>query len=130
MAEPKRQAWLEAQTAYAEKYQQLLELRDLSESQLGRDLRARKTPVNTKTLNNIGNIAHPTQLDNLTAVADYFGLPLWVMFLPGMPQAMLPKAFSNRLIKMMADYLDCDDADRLEVEKLASVYAEKKRRSK
>lgn len=130
MAEPKKDAWLEAQTAFAQKYQQLLELRDLSESQLGRELKARKTPVNTKTLNNIGNVAHPTQLDNLTAVADYFGLPLWVMFLPGMPKAMLPKPFSDRLVKMMRDYLDCDDADRLEVEKLASIYAEKKRRSR
>lgn len=130
MAQTKKDAWLAALTAYSEKFEQLLELRHLSESQLGRDLKARKTPVNTKTLNNIGNVAHPTKLDNLAAVADYFGLPLWVMFLPGMPKSMLDRPSSERLIKMMADYMECEDADRLEVEGLASIYAEKKRRSK
>lgn len=129
MAETPKSSWPVALAAFAEKYQQCLELRGLSESELGRQLKARKTPVHTKTLNNIGKGRHPPKLHNLTAIADYFGLPLWIMFLPGMPKTMLPKPFSDRLITLMADYLECEDGDRLEIEKLAAVYAKKKRRA-
>lgn len=116
---------LEAQLAFAEKLNYLLEREGLSQAALGRALKARKAGVADKTLSNISRAAHPSQVDNFAAIADHFGLPLWTMFVPGLPVEFLDKAMSDRLAKLVDDYVHCDDADRLDVEKMAARYRPK-----
>lgn len=115
----------EAQLAFAEKLNYLLERDGLSQAALGRALKARKAGVADKTLSNISRAAHPSQVDNFAAIADHFGLPLWTMFVPELPVEFLDKACNERLAKLVSDYVHCDESDRADIEKMAARYRRK-----
>ena len=125
MATTPKSSLEEAQLAFAEKLNYLLERDGLSQAALGRALKARKAGVADKTLSNISRAAHPSQVDNFAAIADHFGLRLWTMFVPGLPVEFLEKATNDRLAKLVEDYVHCDDADRADIEKMAARYRSK-----
>ena len=48
---------------------------------------ARRAKLSPKTVNNLLNGRHATQIDCLRRIAEAFGLELWLMFLPELPEA-------------------------------------------
>lgn len=90
---------------------------------LSRALSRGKDEVSTKTINNIVNARNPPQLDNLSTIADYFDVPLWVMFIPELPKELLEKEKLARLQKLVEDYLLCANDERRFAENIAAGYA-------
>lgn len=125
MDKPQSAALQVALAAFAPKLRSLLESRGLSQSELGRQLKRRGTPVSVKTINNIVNGNHPPQLDNLTAIADFFGVPLWVMLIPGLPLDMVSSEPLMRLDQMVHNYIACTPDDRKHAENIAAAYAKR-----
>jgi transcriptional regulator with XRE-family HTH domain len=106
----------------------LLGTREMSEAALERELMRRKRKkVSAKTINNIVNNRHPAQIDNLAAIAEFFEVPLWVMFLPELPKELLQNPFKERLVRMVENYLLCDGDGRQNIESIAAVFAAKKK---
>lgn len=112
----------EAQQAFAEKFQYLLERDRLSQADLGKALKAAKARVADKTLSNIKRAAHPSQINNFAAIADHFGIPLWIMFIPALPLEFLEKPRNDRLMQLVVNYLACSEDDRSDIEKMAARF--------
>lgn len=113
----------EASAAFGDSLGLLLSLRGMSQAGLGRELKKRSYTVSTKTINNIVKGRHPPELGNLSAIAEYFEVPLWVMFIPGLTKEVLQKPQLSRLVMMMANYLACEDPQRMLVEGVTAGYA-------
>lgn len=64
----------------------LLERREWTAPEL-----ARRARISPKTLNNLLNGRHAAQFDTLQKIADAFGLELWLMFLPQLPDTSTNK---------------------------------------
>ena len=60
---------------------------------------ARRARISPKTLNNLLNGRHATQLDVLQKIADAFGLELWLMFLPQLPAPHNKRAFGHLVLE-------------------------------
>lgn len=130
MAAPPKSPLEEALNNYSKNLRVLLSQAELSESDLERELMRTKTKkVSTKTINNIVNSRHPPQLDNLSAIAEHFGVPLWVMFLPELPKELLVPPFKDRLVGLMENYLACDGEGRMHTENIAATFAAKRKAS-
>jgi hypothetical protein len=125
MATPPKSSLKELQLAFAAAFNYLLRRDHLSQAGLGRALKAKKAGVADKTLSNISRAAHPSQIDNFAAIADHFDLQLWTMFVKGLPVEFLEKGLNDRLVKLVDDYVHCDDADRMDIEKMAARYRPK-----
>lgn len=69
------------------------------------------------------NGAHPHQISNMEAVAEFFDIPLWMMLIPGMQPKLLQSPLKERLIKLMADYIRCNSEGRTATENMASGHA-------
>jgi transcriptional regulator with XRE-family HTH domain len=119
----------EALTAFGATLDQLLEKEDISQAELGRLMTKDGHEIATKTINNIVKARHPPELDNLAAIAAYFEVPLWVMFIPGLKPELLDKDKLERLIKYVEDYLQCTDNERRHPEGIVSGFAAAHRRS-
>lgn len=113
----------QAQIAFGENLKELLRRQELSQAGLGRALSRGNGGVSTKTINNIVEARHPPELGNLSTIAEFFGVPLWVMFIPGLPKEMLERSSLERLRKLMDDYLACGDNERRFTENMAAGYA-------
>jgi transcriptional regulator with XRE-family HTH domain len=125
MSKPQSAALQGALAAFGPKLKTLLKLRGLSESELGRQMKRRGTPVSTKTINNVANGKHPPELGNLAAIADFFGVPLWVMLIPDLPLDMVSGEPLDRLNQMIKDYVACSPDDRKHAENIAAAYSKR-----
>lgn len=128
MSPPRKSPLQEALEAFGATLEQLLERDDVSQAELGRRMSKGGHDIATKTINNIAKARHPPELDNLAAIADYFGVPLWVMFVPGLKPELLEKDKLQRLIKYVDDYLLCSDEERKHPEGVVSGFAAARRR--
>lgn len=112
--------------AYGANLGALLSREGLTQPRLGHAMKRKSISVSTKTINNILKARHPTQLDKLAALADHFQVPLWMMFVPELPAEVWTDAQrSDRLIKLLADYIHCSDDGRQHTENIAAAYAGK-----
>jgi hypothetical protein len=57
-------------------------------------------------------------------IAASFGLPLWVMVVPGTSKVMFENGGVERLVRLVRDYLDASDSQRSNVEGMAAGLAE------
>lgn len=130
MARPQSKVLKDALAAYGPKLKILLEQQDLSQPDLERAMKRKGQKVATKTVNNIVNARHSTELGNLAAIADHFQIPLWVMFIPDLPPEMLDKDKLARLVKLVTEYCQCDDTDRKHVENMAAAHCSANNRQK
>lgn len=126
MAKVQSQSLRNALALFGPRLQHLLKKADLSQPELERELKKRGQPVATKTINNLVNKRHSAQLGNLAAIADYFGVPLWTMLLPGLHPELLEEKGLVRLDKLMQDYLGCDDDGRRHTENVAAAHTKRK----
>jgi transcriptional regulator with XRE-family HTH domain len=126
MEKPQSRALMAALAAFGPKLETLLKQRDISQAELGRQLKRRGAKISGKTINNIVNARHPPELGNLTAIADYFNVPLWVMLVPDLPLEMVSGEPLKRLDKMIRDYVACDPEDRKHAENIAAAYVKQK----
>lgn len=126
MPKPQSPALKGALAAFAPKLKHLLDEAGLSEPQLGSVLKRRGQPVSPKTINNLGKGRHNSQLGNLAVIADYFGVPLWVMLIPDLPLEIVQGEQLKRLDKLMRDYIACDEAGRQHTENIAAAYTKAK----
>lgn len=114
---------LDARAAFVAKLKVLREKAGLSQAELVRDMKKRGHPLSQKSVSNIERVEHDTQLSNYAAIAEHFGVPLWVMFVPGLTPELLEGEKLKRLEKLVQDYLACDDDQRGFTESMAAGYA-------
>lgn len=127
--EPDEKSLLESGiTAFAVKAKWLRERAGLSQIALEREMNRREEGPSQKTVSNIENQKYSSQIGNLAAVAAYFKVPLWVMFIPELHTDNLEPDKLKRLATLVEDYLSCDNAEREFVEKMAAGYAGLRRR--
>jgi transcriptional regulator with XRE-family HTH domain len=87
---------------------------------------ARLSGVSKKSINNMLNERHAPNLDHVDAVARVFGLNLWQIIMPGLPDEI---ATSHRLDELIARYGQADDRGRESIDRVAEIaseYREKK----
>lgn len=114
-----------ALAAFAPKLKHLLERDKLTQPELARQLKRRGQRVAPKTINNIANAKHSPEVGNLAVIADHFGVPLWVMLIPGLPLDMLNGALLSRLDAIVKDYIACDSEHRTHLEQVAAAYVKR-----
>jgi len=110
-------------TAFASKAKYLRERAGLSQIELEREMSRRGKDLSQKSISNIETQKHDAQVGNLAAIAAYFKVPLWVMFIPGLNPENLDPAKLKRLATLVEDYLTCESTEREFVEKMAAGYA-------
>lgn len=103
-------------------------LQNISQAELGRIVREKVPGRITEgfAVKNISNIEagrYKPELGTLSAIAEAIDVPLWVMFLPGINKEILASPYKERLIKLMQDYMRCDDTGRLHTENMAAGQA-------
>lgn len=112
-----------AHSAFAEKLKVLRERRGVAQMDLEREMKKRGAKVVQKSISNIETLKHDSQLGTYAAIADYFGVPTWVMFIPGLDSELLEGEKLHRLKKLVENYLKCDDTERGHVENMAAAHA-------
>jgi hypothetical protein len=102
----------------------LLKVREMKRVKLARDVEAAGGPV-SKTTYNILSKRHPPNLDNWAFIAKALDVPLWVLLIPGLDQHedLLKDDGLKRLVKLVENYMACDDMRRSEAEIVAQAGA-------
>lgn len=105
----------------------LMKLRGItSHSQLARAVSKKSSEeAARKTINNVMQGRHDTQISKLEAIAEALDCPLWVFFLPGKEDSDLSSPARERLIAVVQHYLKCDSEGRHHVESMAAAFAAK-----
>lgn len=124
MPKPQSEALQGALAAFAPKLKYLLERNELSESALGRALKRQGESVSTKTINNLAAARENSKLGTLAVIADHFGVPLWVMLIPKLPNEMIEGDALKRLAGLIDDYVEADAGGRKQIENLAEAFAQ------
>lgn len=122
----------EALKPFSANYVRLSKIQGVEDGDIEKTMKKSKVGkvVSKKTLNNIRNLRHPPELSNLEAVANYFQIPLWIMFLDELPPEFLLSPDKERLARLVRDYLDCDERPRADAENLVAAHANLKRAKK
>lgn len=107
----------------AERFKFLRDRAGLSQLELVAKMKERGLGLSQKSVSNIETTAVDTGFGNLANLADFYRIPLWVVFLPDLTTEMLEGDRVKRLIKLMDDYLACDDTSRTLIEDVAGGYA-------
>lgn len=128
MQKQKPEALQGALAAFAPKLDHLLKKQGMSQSELGRQLKRRGHAVAPKTINNIVNAQHSAQIGNMASIADFFGVPLWVMLIPGLPLDMVEGESLLRLNKMIQDYIATEPENRQHAENIAAAWVNRRGR--
>ena len=100
----------------------------LSQKDLELDMKRKGHVVSQTSVSNVERGKHSSQVGNFQAFADYFGIPLWLLFLPGDPQQLLEGDRRKRIVQLVEDYLSCDDEGRKHTENMAAAHASVKPR--
>lgn len=102
----------------------ILKVREMKRVKLARAVEADGGPV-TKTTYNILAKRHPPNLDNWAFIAKALDVPLWVLLIPGLDQHedLIKNDGLKRLVKLVDNYMACDDQRRGEVEVVAQAGA-------
>jgi transcriptional regulator with XRE-family HTH domain len=77
--------------------------------------------VSKKSINNMLNARHAPTLDHVDAVAAVFGLNLWHMILPSLPDELVA---SKSLDDLIARYGRADARGRESIDRVAEIAAE------
>lgn len=113
----------DAHAAFAEKATWLRKRAGLSQIELERAVKKRGDSISQKSVSNIETLKHDSQLGNYAAIAEYFGVPLWAMFVPGLSVDLLEGEKLRRLTSLVENYLTCDNSEREHIENMARGYA-------
>lgn len=100
---------------------------ELSQTALGARMTESGTDLSQKSVSNIEKFVVDPGFSNLAAIASHFGVPLWIMILPGIDKDLLEGERLKRVVKLMEDYVACEDAERAHIENLAAAHASVKR---
>ena len=91
-----------------------------SRSQRGR--RARPPRVHRGRATSAARISsNVSGIANMAAVADHFGVPLWVMLVPELPLEMVHGDGLKRLDKLVKGYIAAEPQARRRIEEVAEV---------
>src|SRR5688500_12684896 len=106
-----------AQDALSANTLAILGVREMKRVKLARLIEADGGPV-SKTTYNILAKNHPPNLENWAYIAKALDVPLWVLLIPGLDQNpnLLKQDGLRRLVKLVANYMACDEAKREEAE--------------
>lgn len=115
----------DAHAAFAEKATWLRKRAGLSQIELERAVKKRGDSISQKSVSNIETLKHDSQLGNYAAIAEYFGVPLWVMFIPGLEMDYLEGDRLKRLVSLVGSYMACSEIHQARVEEYAATLAER-----
>lgn len=82
---------------------------------------SKQSGVSKKSVNNMLNARHAPTLDHVDAVAAVFGLNLWHMILPSLPDDLVT---SKALDNLIAHYGRADARGRESIDRVAEIAAE------
>lgn len=94
----------------------LMEKSGLSEAEV-----SRRSGVSKKSVNNMLNARHAPNLDHVDAVASVFGLNLWHMILPNLPDELIA---SKSIDDLIAHYSRADQRGRESIDRVAEIAAD------
>lgn len=109
-----------AQDALSANVLAILGVREMKRVDLARAIESDGGPV-SKTTYNILAKNHPPNLENWAYIAKALDIPLWVLLIPGLDKHidMLKADGLKRLVKLVNNYIACDDERRAEAEVVA-----------
>lgn len=81
---------------------------------------ADKIGISNKTVSNMLNAAHSTQIGTADAVAEELGVPLWQLLCPHFPRGPIDE---SRLARLIEDYMTANPNDREQLERFAALAA-------
>lgn len=87
--------------------------------------RSRQTGPSEKTVNNALKARHDAKISTLNAIAEALEVPLWVLLIPGLDKHvdLLKNDGLRRMVKLVENYMACDDAKRADAETVAQAGA-------
>jgi hypothetical protein len=93
--------------------------------------RSRQAGPSEKTVNNAVNARHDAKISTLNSIAEALEVPLWVLLIPGLDKHpdLLRGEGLKRLVRLVENYMTCDDGRRSEAEVVAHAGAILKRSS-
>lgn len=120
-----------AQDALSANALAILRVRQMKRVKLAREIQSAGGPV-VKTTYNILAKRHPPNLENWSFIAKALDVPLWVLLVPGLDkhEDLLKDGSLRRLVKLVENYMACDDVRRQEAEVVAQAGAILKRSGK
>lgn len=127
MAQSKQETSRLAIATFVEHLKFLREQTGLSQAGLEKKMKEQGTDLSQKSISHIETFEVDPGFSNLSGIAASFGVPLWVMIVPGLDKDMLQGEKLKRLVRLVEDYMACDDTNRAHVENLAAAYADLKR---
>lgn len=82
---------------------------------------SKRSGVSKKSVNNMLNARHAPNLDHVDAVAAVFGLNLWHVIMPGLPDELIA---SKSLDELIARYSHANALGRESIDRVAEMAAE------
>lgn len=95
----------------------------LSQKALEELLKRRGAKGSQKSMSNLETAAHDSGIGLYKAVCAQFDVPLWVMFIPCEPAELLEPEKLRRVVKLMHDYLACDENQRDHIANMAAGFS-------
>lgn len=127
MGQSQQEVLREARAVFVEHLKRMRANAGLSQMALQRETERAGMKVSQGTISDIEGNDTDSGFSNFAALAAHFGVPLWAMIIPGLQTEMLEGDKLKRLVKLMQDYVACDDAGRVHTENMAAAHASLKR---
>lgn len=123
MGQSKQEVLKEAQETFVAHLKYLRNKAGLSQMALQRETERGGMKVSQGTISNIEADDTDSGFSNYAALAAHFGVPLWVMLIPGLDTELLEGDHLKRFRKLVEDYLACDGTARAHIENMAAAHA-------
>lgn len=112
-----------ATDAFVTNLRVVLKGREMKRAALGASMEKAKKSVSMKTVYNVANKTHPPHARTLIRIAEKLQIPVWVMFIPNLPEEVLERGNLERFIKMVSNYFETHEDERHHVESTAATWA-------
>ena len=123
MAQTKQDVLRQARETFVSHLKHLRNSAGLSQMALQRETEREGIKVSQGTISDIESDSADSGFSNYAALAAHFGVPLWLMLIPGLDTDLLEGDRLKRFRKLVEDYVACDDTTRVHIENLAAAHA-------
>ncbi len=123
MAQTKQDVLREARETFVAHLKHLRNSAGLSQMALQRETEREGIKVSQGTISDIESDSADSGFSNYAALAAHFGVPLWLMLIPGLDTDLLEGDRLKRFRKLVEDYVACEDTTRVHIENLAAAHA-------
>lgn len=101
----------------------VLKLRGMNVNDLASEAERKKRSA-SKTIYNALKQSHPPSYKTLIAIAETLEIPLWLLMIPNLPKELLDSPGRERLLRLVGDYLACDETRHKQVAEFTAGLAD------